>query len=146
MREFEEIVSADRIFDSPGYAWGCKDKVCQSSNGSIHVAKYTPWAEDAHDRFQRLADLELNAGYGPVISAALATFGTVIEFEDGLVVLRSDDEHTVIRGEPVNWRVFPRSKHYANHLHIIYDDRLEVWSFNHDYFLDQTKKRLGITS
>jgi hypothetical protein len=51
----------------------------------------------------------------------------------------------VIPGEPVNWRVFPRSKHYANHLHVVYDDRLEVWSFNHDYFLDQKKKRLGIT-
>jgi hypothetical protein len=145
IREFEEIVPAARIFDSPGYAWGCRDKVCQSSDGTIHVAKYKPWAEDSHDRLRRLADVTLPADYGPVVSAALAMFGTVIECEDGLIVLRSDEEQMAIGGEPVNWRVFPRSKHYANHLHIVYDDRLEVWSFNHDYFLDQEKKRLGIT-
>ncbi len=61
VREFEEIVPADRIFESPGYAWGCKDKVCQSSDGTIHVAKYKPWAEDAHDRIRRLADVNLTA-------------------------------------------------------------------------------------
>jgi hypothetical protein len=144
VREFEEIVPATRIFDSAGYSWGCRDKVCQSSDGTIHVAKYKPWADDSHDRFRRLEDLRLTTEFGPVVSAALATFGTVIECEDGLIVLHSDDEQTMIPGEPVNWRVFPRSKHYSNHLHVIHDDRLEVWSFNHDYFLNQEKKRLGI--
>lgn len=145
VREFEEVLPAARIFDSQGYAWGCRDKVCQSSDGILHVAKYKPWAEESHDRLRRLPDVTLTEAPETIISAALASFGTVIESEDGLIVLRSDDAQTHIDGEPVNWRVFPRSKHYANHLHIIYDDRLEVWSFNHDYFLDQEKKRLGIT-
>jgi hypothetical protein len=144
VREFEEIVPAAKIFNSQGYTWGCRDKVCQSSNGTIHVAKYKPWAEDAQDRIRRLDDVKLASGFGPIVSAALATFGVVVECEDGLIVLRSDDGQASIVGEPVNWRVFPRSKHYANHLHIVYDDRLEIWSFNHDFILNQEKKRLGI--
>jgi len=47
-------------------------------------------------------------------------------------------------GEPVNWRIFPRSKHYENQLHIIYNDRLEIISFNHDYFVNQNEKWAGI--
>ena len=30
-----------------------------------------------------------------------------------------------------------------NQLHIIYEDRLEIWAFNHDYFADQHQKLAG---
>ncbi len=43
----------------------------------------------------------------------------------------------------MHWRVFPRSDHYSNQLHIIYDDRLEIVSFVHDYFVDQSSKLSG---
>jgi hypothetical protein len=33
---------------------------------------------------------------------------------------------------------------YENHLHVILDDRIEIYSFNHDYFLDQEEKNIGI--
>jgi hypothetical protein len=32
-----------------------------------------------------------------------------------------------------------------NQLHVIYEDRLEILSFNHDYFVDQEAKLSGIT-
>ena len=37
----------------------------------------------------------------------------------------------------------PALEHYSNQLHIIYDDRLEIISFVHDYFVDQTSKLSG---
>ena len=33
---------------------------------------------------------------------------------------------------------------YENHLHVILDDRIEIYSFNHDYFLNQEDKEIGI--
>lgn len=34
---------------------------------------------------------------------------------------------------------------FKNQLHVIYEDRLEILSFNHDYFVDQEAKLSGIT-
>jgi len=33
---------------------------------------------------------------------------------------------------------------YENHLHVILDDKIEIYSFNHDYFLNQENKEIGI--
>jgi len=46
-------------------------------------------------------------------------------------------------GESVHWRVFPRSENYSNQLHIIYEDHIQIVSFVHDYFVDQSQKLLG---
>ena len=77
------------------------------------------------------------------MSAKVALFGTVVEFDSGLVVLTSDGNRHRVAGEPVSWRVFPRSRHYEDHLHVIYDDRLEVHSFNHDYACRPARKNFG---
>ena len=39
-----------------------------------------------------------------------------------------------------------RSKQYENQLHVVYEDRLEIFSFNHDYFINQKSKLSGIVS
>ena len=56
----------------------------------------------------------------------------------------SDDQPYIMQFPVVRWRVFPRSKHYVNHLHVILDDRIEIYSFNNDYFVDQRSKKAGI--
>ncbi|MCY1458289.1 hypothetical protein D9M71_756600 [compost metagenome] len=63
--------------------------------------------------------------------------------EDRIMVLRSDGFSEVFNGTPIHWRVFPRSEHYSNQLHIVYEDALEIISFTHDYFVDQDKKMFG---
>jgi hypothetical protein len=55
-----------------------------------------------------------------------------------------DGNVTVIPGEVVRWRVYPRSKNYLNHLHLVYEDRLEIYSFNHDALVNQETKKIGI--
>lgn len=72
-------------------------------------------------------------------------FGTVVELDSSLMVICSDEEILNVCNEPVSWRVFPRSRHYENHLHVIHDNRLEVLSFNHDYLIDQQAKVSGIS-
>ena len=39
---------------------------------------------------------------------------------------------------------YPRSKNYLNHLHLLFNDRLEVYSFNHDALINQQTKRVGL--
>ena len=74
----------------------------------------------------------------------MAPFGSVIELDRSIVIVRSDDEILTLPGVSVNWRVFNRSKQYENQLHVIYERRLEIFSFNHDYFVDQKEKFSGV--
>ena len=125
------------------FSWAAQDKICQAANGSIRVAKYEPWNQKTPLR--RLGVLPIARNGEAIVSAKVALFGTVVELDSGLVVIGSDGTTFDVRGEPVSWRVFPRSRHYENHLHVIHDDRLEVLSFNHDYLIDQNTKVSGIS-
>ena len=142
-RDFEGIISSKTIFQDLGYSWGVQDKLCQARNGQVRVVRYNPWEKERGSKLKDLGYLKLAPWKGDVVSAGVAVFGVIIECENALVVLPSQGENYTFPGEPVNWRIFPRSKHYENHLHIIYDDRLEILSFNHDYFVDQQEKRSG---
>ena len=106
--------------------------------------RYVPWSDERESKYDLLDTISVASWKGEIVSAGVAVFGTVMEFDNAIVLHLSNGKIKTIKGEPVRWRVFPRSRHYENHLHIIYDDRLEIWSFNHDYFVDQSAKRLGI--
>jgi hypothetical protein len=143
-RAFSEIVDASKIFSSRGYSWANLDKIYQASNNHIKVIRFNPWARDEKPLFLELGLIELESERGEIVSGGVAVFGTVIECDECVVVILSDGTPIKIPGEPVRWRAFPRSKHYENQLHLIYRDRLEVWSFNQDYFVDQFGKLAGI--
>ncbi len=149
-RIFEGLVPAEEIFQHQGYTWGTQDKLCQVQGHIVSITRYTPWAEQNNERLKNLGsvdlalDIELAPWKGGVVSGGLAVFGAIIECENAVVVVPSEGRAITISGEPVNWRVFPRSVQYENQLHLIFNDRLEVFSFNQDYFVDQRRKLLGI--
>jgi len=142
-RQFEGVRKAEDIFGSLGYSWGVQDKLCQAVENGIRVVRYQPWTPKLEDRLKHLGTVSLASWKGSVISASVATFGVVIELENAIVIYPSSGDPITLFGEPVNWRTFPRSKHYENQLHIIYEDRLEILSFNHDYLINQEEKLLG---
>jgi len=142
-RKFSRLIFDEEIFEHSGYSWGTQDKLYQSAPGRVRVVKYTPWQKDSESNFTNLGEIELASWKGGVISGDTALFGTVIECEEAIVVVLSNDKIFTFPGEPVNWRVFPRSKNYENQLHIVYEDRIEILSFNHDYFVDQYNKKAG---
>lgn len=142
IRTFDRVISEERIFHAQGYSWGIQEKLCQVNLGAIRIVRYEPWAEE---KLSDLGTIELDSWKGKVISGRVAYFGTIVECENALVVVPSGEGKVItIKGEPVNWRVFPRARHYENQLHVIYEDRLEVLSFNHDYFVDQRSKISGL--
>ena len=130
-RKLERIIPSSDIFHSTGFSWGAHDKIYMYNNGIIKTVKYTA-NTDGNPLFEDIGNLPLQNWKGEVISASVAPFGTVVECENAIVVIRSDGEITTFPGEPVNWRIFSNTKFYKNQLHIIYDDRLEIHSFFHD--------------
>lgn len=152
-RRFEKARSPKDIFNfnpsgsgsASGYCWGGMDKICHASEGTMTVARYHPW-KDEPERLRVLRRLTFDSQKGSPIGGAVAPFGSIIEMDKYIVVVRSDDEIFTIPGAPVNWRVFNRSKQYENQLHVIHENRLEIYSFNHDYFVDQKQKFSGISA
>jgi hypothetical protein len=151
IRKFDGIVKQESLFASQHLAskaahWGAKDKLYRFGDGMIEIVRYDPdSALRPTERFTTITTLP-TPGLGNddgLVAARVAPFGSVLEFDDRLVVLPSVGEPLILSGEPVNWRVFPRSIDYVNHLHVIYEDRLEIWAFTHDYFVDQRTKLFG---
>ena len=79
-----------------------------------------------------------------VIKAGLAYFGILLETPDQLHVFRSDDKVWSMAGPIVRWRIYPRTKYYENHLHIIVEDAVHIVAFLHDYWQPQEEKIAGI--
>ena len=72
-------------------------------------------------------ELETNAVISTLqyLRAQTAPFGTIIEAGDNIHML-SENSIETIEYDATNWRLFPKSKNYLNHLHIIKDDYISI--------------------
>lgn len=134
------------LLGKDGYSWCCDNRVCIATNRSnVFTYNYQTPRKNRHDLCNEIGQLRFGRPkYGEFVSGATTVFGTVLEFDEGLCVVHTEEsEKTSIAEEPVNWRVFPRSKFYQNQLHVVFDDRLEILSFNHDCFIKQSGKLAG---
>ena len=148
-RDFDKVIEAKDIFENVSgsdICWGIDDKIYSIKGNELNVLKFNNAANlgKGEQYYQSLQSVILPSNIGRPISAGATYFGIVLEFTKGVIVLRSDGGVTNIPDEVIRWRVYPRSKNYLNHLHLVYDDRLEVYSFNHDSLVNQTTKRIGI--
>ncbi|MFY9476124.1 MAG: hypothetical protein WAQ08_00385 [Aquabacterium sp.] len=159
LREFDRVIEEQEMFGSAtdGFSWGSREKMYRISNGEFQVVDYSPQSNQKPNKdgkpkvyksaseFSQIDNEKIQLDSGGVISTGTAPFGTVIEFDDRISVMRSDGILESFGGEAVHWRIFPRSEHYSNQLHILYEDRIEIISFVHDYFVDQKNKRYGFS-
>jgi hypothetical protein len=158
IRVFDKILDAKDAFGSSddlgakSFVWGAREKVYKLTGDGIEVSNYnkqpkkpTKNKPDQNKLFGAHGKIQHDLDASKVVATGTAPFGTVIELLDSLVVVRSDGATDIFPEAPVHWRVFPRSEHYSNQLHIIYEDRLEIISFVHDYFVDQKSKLAGFS-
>jgi hypothetical protein len=140
-RVLRNVVPSSEIFGHPtqngvaSYTWGVHDKICFATPKSVEVVQYSPYKDSSEERFTRLGEVDTNSLQGEIVNGDSASFGFIVESEGGLLVINSLMESMWLEGEPVNWRVFPKSKFYTNQLHVIYHDHLCIYSFNQDYFV-----------
>ena len=126
-----------------GFAWGSHHRMCLAKDGYIHVFRYESATATKQSVIRLIDKIQLAPWKGSPVSGDNAIFGSILELDNCIIVVRSDGEVETLRGEPTNWRVFPRSAHYKNQLHVIYDDRIEILSYNHDYAVAQQNKVFG---
>lgn len=148
-REYQGKIDEDDIFDKTAkkyLSWGIEDKIYKATEEGFEISKFNNHAKvrDGESLFTQIRKMNLHAWKGDVISGGTAYFGTIVECENALVVMLTDGTNYTIPGSITRWRVYPRSLNYENHLHVIHDDRIEIYSFNQDYFLTQSGKELGI--
>lgn len=164
IRSFDKIIKQHQIFgvneseyeSATNYTWGSHEKIYRLSSDRLDVFQYdvskynnkklkSQKVKENHSDFKLHGSFSLKYNPSEIIATGTAPFGTVLEFCDKIIVLRSDGEIETFDGEPVHWRVFPRSEHYSNQLHIIYDEKIKIISFVHDYFVDQNTKLMGFS-
>lgn len=69
-------------------------------------------------------------GNSRVIKARSASFGSIIEHLDRLIVQRADSRQTLDIRKPIFWRTFSRSKNYLNHLHACSSDGMQIRAYD----------------
>lgn len=159
-RVFDKVLEASQAFvdeigqtnSSQTFFWGAREKVYRLTENGISVSNYNNTQNKIKNNKGKESNIFGQLGFkvhafdaSKVVATGTAPFGTVIEMMDSLIVWRSDGEFVEFTGAPTHWRVFPRSENYSNQLHIIYEDRLEIISFVHDYFVDQKTKLAGFS-
>jgi len=147
--EYINTYTEERIFRSKRtikhLSWGSDDKIYREVENGLEIVQFVQGKlEHEQTPFSKVEKIEFQPWKGKIISAGLSFFGTIVECENALVVLQSDRNVKNIKGPITKWRVFPKSVRYENQLHVILDDRLEIYSFNHDYFINQYNKKYGI--
>lgn len=140
-RNFLGVVPGNELLGDSEYSWGNRDKVFTVSKGTVEAMKFRP-TDDLLGKLDRVGEHKLPV-VTQVIDAGTAIFGTAIELTVGLLLILTNGETVEIGEQPVKWRLYPRSTFYDNQIHMIFEDRLLVLSFNHDFFLDQARKAWG---
>lgn len=145
-REYKTEYNQDVIFDKKqGLSWGAGDKIYLANKSGIDIVRFSNNKKNLEENktFQYLDHYKKNINK-EIIGGSAAYFGNIVEFIDGLWVVRSDGEITKVNKPVTRWRIFPRSINYENQLHVILDNKLDIYSFNHDYFISQMDKTMGL--
>jgi hypothetical protein len=146
-RERGRDISVEEIFgkNERGISWGSNEKIYQATDDGMNIVHFNNYAKEDNQLFYNYKKVPFQPWKGKILAGAVAYFGTVIECENAIAVMLSDGTFYNIHGQATRWRVYPRSIKYENHLHVIFEDRMEIYSFNQDYFQDQKSKDFGFS-
>jgi len=138
------------VFGMDGFFISAYDKIYLLNEQGIFLARFE-WSNDNRTLFSENEKSIERIGNGVdlanLVDATVEFFGVVVEYRNKVQVLLSTGkifEREFAGGQFVGWRTFPRSIDYTNQLHLIFSDRIEIHSFNEDYFVNQKEKKLGM--
>jgi hypothetical protein len=123
-----------------GLSWGGQEHVCITTDDGIRIAQYSQRKKHLRNRFTTEPTLRLDLD-GVVIGGDVAPFGIVVETPRDLFVGSSSGRWNA-GYEPARWRTFGRATNYPNHLHIVAEHGLEIWSFLTDHLASHRRNRL----
>lgn len=126
-------VSEQLHYDGMGrllYSWLGGTKVFSLLDSGVIVIKDSDESDAAHtdSKLDVLRIEQTISGLDCILSARSGAFGTVVETDAQLLSITQFGVE-VIAERPVSWRVFPRAKNYANHLHVAFNDHLSISAY-----------------
>lgn len=140
-----EVSAVQGALPQPSLSWAGGEKVYTIDERQLATSRFVQQdlVRGLGEASAELGRVDLEVPGKRPLAAGASTFGTVIEFDDSLLVVSSDASQSVINEPVTRWRTYPRSTHYQNHLHLIFDDHIDVLAFYGDYLIDQREKRFG---
>jgi hypothetical protein len=137
-RQLNEVVPSE-VLGASGYAWANANRICSTEYRQIRVFQYSELTNQPSYSTRNLESVVLSSEPGAAVRADVAPFGLIVEFENAFVVRTTGGDLIELPPEPVRWRCYPRAKHYFDQLHVVYDDRLMVYSFTEDSFATRNR-------
>ena len=130
---------------TPDVSWAYNEKIYSANESQITSSKFTQKrvAIGIESASAPLGHLRFDTTVPKPVGGGSGTFGAVVEINDGLLVIESDETQSVISGEVTRWRNYPRAINYENQLHVIFDDHIDVFGFFGDYYVGQRAKKFG---
>ncbi|GBF44588.1 hypothetical protein LPTSP2_38910 [Leptospira ellinghausenii] len=147
IRKYSEILSLSSTSKRKNYfSWGIDDKIYEINKGNLAIKKFNNYAkpEKNESYLTEKANIYLKELDNEILNAGTSYFGNIIETDEYLLIFESNNNITKIDGPIVRWRAFPRSKNFQNQLHVILEECIRIYSFNSDYFVNQSEKTHGI--
>jgi hypothetical protein len=139
----EETKNLSAVFENYRYIISFREKVYAICDDGIYSSVFT----QSKKEFSKAVKIS-NSDYTNkrFVCGKAAYFGIVLEFDDCIEVLLSNDKIYSIpfpKNDLINWRCFPDSTGYTNQLHLVFSDHIDIYSFNQDFLVNQWDKKLG---
>lgn len=129
VRERELYPAAEERAYGPKMTWSWNNNFYIAEEHKLKVYEYVSATEP-----MRLRDeVQFFHWKGDFISAGSSLCGTVVELDNAICLfedLHREDGHCTITGPVTRWRMYPRSKEFPGHVHIIFDDRMDIVVMN----------------
>lgn len=134
-------ISRSSAKEMPGYSWSIGDRLFNMNENNI---KRSVISKEEGDEEFNVKEVDIKSGNYSLDnfdSARSGSFGCVVDLYDRIVLINDSGIRELGRGL-TKWKVFPRAKNYANHLHMIEDAFLNIKIFARR---DMISRKFGIS-
>lgn len=131
---YEFIIRATDLYPSvygPHMTWCWKNSFYMAEDHKLKVYEFI----SSDQRLRQKGEIHFFYWKGDFVSAGSSQYGTVVELDNAICLfenLTTEEGHTTIMGPVTRWRMYPRSKEFSSHIHIIFNDWLDIVVMNDD--------------
>lgn len=125
--KYNHIINENEIFDNHAgrISWVFNGFIYKATDGGIIRVKY----HQQDQSFSGYKYIPFQPWKGRILGASAAPFGSIIECEKAIVVMKDESNYHNIPGEAARWRVFSKNPLYSNQLHIVYENKVSIFIF-----------------
>lgn len=123
----ENALFQDNVLEEFGSSltWGWKDFFFRAKDSVLEMYKFS----NRSNQLTLKSTTLFEPWKGCIVSAGSSEYGTMVELDNAAFIIEGvgvKNNCTTINGAITRWRFYPRSLKYKTHLHIIFDDRIDI--------------------